>query len=147
MGIKIDEQTQIVYENHIIDAEAVAKDYAKWEGAKKVSFDDFLSTGPKDLLVLRDIFDAPLEIVRDPKYGDLVLQADVAKREGKKRKFDRPYTAIALTPTEGQVAAVRHLQDVCGGMSFRLKETTNDHIAFDGIKNKDLEMIVNYKPR
>ena len=147
MGIKIDEQTQILYENHVIDAKAVAEDYAKWEGARKVSGDALLSKAPEDQLVLRDIFDSPLEIVRNSVYGNLVLQASIVRREGESKEFDRPYTSIALTPTEGQVASVGYLQNVCGGISFRLKEAMPTHVAFDGIKNHDLEMRVDYQAK
>lgn len=147
MGIKIDKQTQILYENHVVDAKAVAEDYDIWEGARKISADAMLSKAPEDQLVLRDIFESPLEIVRDTEYENLILQASIVRREDERGTFDRPYTAIALTPIEGQVASVRYLQDVFRGISFRLKEATPTHIVFDGIKNDDLEIRVDYQPK
>jgi hypothetical protein len=147
IGIKIDEQTKILYGNHVVDAKVVAKDYAEWEGARRVSANALLSKAPEDQLVLRDIFDSPIEIVRDVKHGNLILQASIVRREGGRRKFDRPYAAIALTPKTGQVASVGYLQDVCGGISFRLKEATPTRIVFDGIGNKNLEMSVDYQSR
>ena len=150
MGIKIDEQTQIIYKNYVVDAKALAEDHAQYEGkfARKVKWVAQSSNAPEDSLIFRDIFASPLEIVRVPEYGNLVLQASIVRREEVKGKSERPYTSIALTPTKGKVASVRYLsQNLAKAINFRLKEATPTHIAFDSIRNLDLEMRVDYQSR
>lgn len=141
MGIKIDEKTRILYANRIIDAEAVAKDFEKWEGACRVDMGDSLSSAPEDELVLRDIFDAPIEILRDDGEGDLVLRAKITPRE-QPEEYERPYTAITFTPVKGAVSKVRQHDEAT---SFQYAESGPSHVVFNSIKALNLEMRINYK--
>lgn len=130
MGIKIDERTQILYGRHVIDAKAVAEDFETWEGACRMDTDAITSDAPEDELVLRDILDAPVEIVRDAGAGDLVLRARIARRDGEAKEYERPYTEINLTPTKGAVSGVRYLHDTVE-MDSLLREATPTHAVLD----------------
>lgn len=108
MGIKIDELTKICYESYIIDARVIAEDYTNFL-TKKDDISYTLSQAPEYQLVLRDILDFPVEIIRNSQSEELVIQATIGSRhaEGQRKEFDRPYKSIVLLPVIGQIASLK----------------------------------------
>ena len=97
---------------------------------------DKFSEGPTDNLVLCDLLDAPIIIVREPPQN-LVFQTEIVPREDEEQ-YERPYKRIILRPVEGSVRALRLYS--LGGKNFEFNLHSKHpfpHAAFHNIGSYD----------
>ena len=143
-SLVIDSQTRIVYLGLVIDEELVAKEHYHFIYNSERHHAEMSSRLPLEELVLCDILDAPLTIVRNPAHGDLVFQTKITPRQDERKEFGRPYTEISLVPTGGEVRAVRYRPNPNGDVNFELLASEPTHVIYHKIKNHDLRMIIEF---